>query len=99
MLVMTDREVRVVKGLVMVLALLLVAGCSSFVPMEQLEAEAMLTGDWSAVESRERLIHRRNLRADLQCPPGSIGYCDMDFGRANCTCVETEIIRSLFVDD
>ena len=99
MLVMTDREVRVVKGLVMVLALLLVAGCSSFVSMEQLEAEAMLTGNWSAVESRERIIHRRNLRSSLQCPPGSIGYCEMDFGQGNCTCVEAEIIRSMFIED
>ena len=98
MLVMTDREVRVVKGLVTVLALLLVAGCSSFVSMEQLEAEAILTGDWSAVESRERIIHRRNLRAGLQCPPGSIGYCELDYGQANCTCVEAEIIRSMFID-
>ena len=99
MLVMTDREVRVVKGLIAVMALILLTGCSSFASLEQLEAEAMLTGDWSAVETRERIIHRRNLRAGLQCPPGTTGYCEVDFGQGNCTCVKTETIRSMFIGD
>ena len=54
---MTDREVNNVKG-IMILALLFAAGCSAYVPLEQLEAEALVTGDWSKVEQRERTIAR-----------------------------------------
>ena len=90
---MTGREVDNVKG-IMVVAFLFVAGCSAFVPLEQLEAEALVTGDWSRVEERERMIARRNLRSSIACPPGTIGYCEADIGAQRCSCVEKEIISS-----
>jgi hypothetical protein len=90
---MTDREVNNVKG-IMILALLFVAGCSAYVPLEQLEAEALVTGDWSKVDERQRIIARRNLRSSISCPPGTIGYCEVDAGAPRCSCVEKEIISS-----
>lgn len=90
-----DMEVRNVKG-IMLLGLLLVAGCSAHVPLEQLEAEALVSGDWSRVEQRQRMIERRKLRSSLACPPGKIGYCEVGASRQErCSCVENQVIRSL----
>jgi len=86
-----------VKGMIIVI-LLGLAGCSSFVPLEQLEAEALVSGDWSRVEQRERLIQRRNLRAYMNCPAGTMGYCQKNGLTDKCGCVDSTVIRSLFID-
>ena len=80
--------------MITVIALVLLSGCGAFTSLEQLEAEAMLTGDWSAVEMRERQIARRNLHSTMQCPPGEIGYCEADFGKNNCTCVDQDRLNA-----
>ena len=54
--------------------------------LEQLEIEAMLTGDWSAVERHERAEKRRLARQPLQCPPNYINYC-VTFSKEGCSCV------------
>jgi len=86
-----------VKGIV-ILALILLAGCAEFMPLEQLESQAFLTGDWSAVEKRERMIARRNMYSNMQCPPGTIGYCETYGSPARCSCVDSKVIRSFFDD-
>jgi len=86
-----------VKGIITVLALIALAGCAGFVPMEELESRAFVTGDWSLVEQRERLIERRKLRSYMQCPPGYIGYCQEDFGRKGCSCVESVVVNAFLV--
>ena len=82
------------KGIT-ILALLLLSGCGSFTTLEQLEATAMLTGDWSEVEKRERIIERRKLRAGPECPPGTIAYCQSYVSNDRCNCVRSEVIHSL----
>lgn len=95
MIHMDGREVRVVKGSIM-LALILLAGCAGYTPLEQLEAEALLSGDWSAVEKRERLEVRRNLHSSMRCPAGTIGYCEPYLAADRCSCVNSRVIRSFF---
>ena len=80
------------KGIV-VLALILLAGCAGVTPLEQLEAEALISGDWTAVERRERTIARRDSRK-THCPPGTVGYCEVDFGTNACTCIKSGAMRS-----
>ena len=80
----------------LILAMLVLAGCSGYVSLEQLEKEAMITGDWSAVEKRERIIARRNMRAGIACPPGTIGYCESSIGSEDCRCVDTEILSAFY---
>ena len=76
--------------------LVLAAGCSVSPSMQELETQAFLSGDWSAVEKRERTLVRRQLRAGIQCPPAYIGYCEeRGIGKA-CTCVERDAIRLMF---
>ncbi len=94
MLHMDDREVRVVKG-ILILTLIVLAGCAGYPPLEQLEEQALLTGDWRAVEKRERLEVRRNLRSSMRCPPGTIGYCERYPRVDRCGCVNSTVIRSL----
>jgi hypothetical protein len=89
----TDREVSNVKG-ILILVLLLAAGCSATVPLEQLEAEALVTGDWSKVDQRQRMIARRNLRSYIACPAGTIGYCEAGNSGDRCSCIDREIISS-----
>ena len=92
---MDDREVRVVKGII-VLALILLTGCAGYTSLEQLEAQALVSGDWSAVERRERINARRNWYSNLRCPSGTIGYCELYLSANRCGCVDSRVIRSLF---
>jgi len=81
------------------LALILLTGCAATTPLEQLEAEALVSGDWSAVNKRERLIASRNLHANLRCPAGTIGYCKSFRLTKRCSCVDSKIISTLFLND
>ena len=83
------------RTILITLSLIFLGGCESFVSLEKLEAEAMLTGDWSAVGRRERIIERRKMRNFMQCPPGFVGYCEQIASREDCTCVDTDVIHSL----
>ena len=86
------------KGII-ILALALLAGCTSYTPLKQLEDEAMLSGDWSLVEKRERTIARSQMRLGTQCPGDKIRFCQSTGGGNYCECVESRVIRSLFDDD
>lgn len=86
------------KGLlltgIVALSAMLTAGCASMPTLEELEAEALRTGDWTLVEQRERLIAKRNARRPMQCPSGMVSYCERYAGRLDCQCVS----RSAFGD-
>lgn len=82
------------KGIT-ILVLLLLSGCGTFTTLDQLEATAMLTGDWSEVEKRERIVERRKQRAGPQCPPGTIAYCQSHMSKNRCNCVKSGVIHSL----
>ncbi len=77
------------------LGAMLVAGCGSFASMEELEREAMLTGDWSAVEQRERVLARREEREGLSCPQGHVSYCERYVGSTNCKCITNDTMRDV----
>lgn len=90
---MDDREVQVVKG-ALIVTLMLLAGCTGFTPMEDLERQALLSGDWSEVERRERILARRNPTAYLNCPDDTTAICRDDFGSARCGCLKNEDVRA-----
>lgn len=77
------------------LVLVLLGGCGTYTSLEQLEATAMLTGDWSEVEKRERIIARRNLRAGTQCPSGTVNVCQAGAARNRCACIKSDVLRTL----
>ena len=82
------------KG-IMILVLLFAAGCSAYVPLEQLEAEALVSGDWSKVEQRQMMLQRRQSRSVPSCPPGTMAYCNVGIGGKKCTCVDNDIVSSI----
>ncbi len=71
-------------------AIFLLVGCTAQPTMDELETQAFITGDWSAVESRERAIARRALRSGRQCPTGYVTYCDESFAGTRCTCLRRD---------
>ena len=80
-----------------VLALVLMAGCTVSPTMEELESQAMLTGDWSAVERREQSIARRSFRNGGNCPPNHMSYCQTGPGEKNCTCIKRDSFEMMLL--
>lgn len=87
---------RTVTMTAMTLALALLAGCGTTVPLAELERHALLTGDWSAVEAREQQIARRAARRGPKCPGGQVGYCESSFGHERCACVDSSVLADVF---
>jgi hypothetical protein len=83
------------KGIT-ILLLVLLAGCGTYTPLEQLESEAFATGDWSLVERREAVISRQNARSGAHCPDRTTNYCESKFGEMRCQCVSTKALRATF---
>ncbi len=78
------------------LGVLFLTGCLSAPTLEQLETQAFLTGDWSAVEQRQRIIAKRAARRAIQCPAGYVAFCEKRMGQIQrCGCVNNEQMRSL----
>ena len=83
------------RGIVITFALCVLAGCSTGPTLEQLEAQALVTGDWSLVEQREASIARRKQRNGIACPSGTVSYCQTFMSESRCTCVAQGGIYSM----
>ncbi len=78
-----------------IMALCLLVGCSARPTVDELEAEALGTGDWSAVEKRQRMDRRMGLvDPSHQCPNGEVLLCSKKGENENCECVSSDIIRA-----
>jgi len=75
---------------------LLLSGCATSVPMAELERQAMLTGDWSAVERREQQMARRAERYGPSCGRGMVSYCVSTGAYDRCTCITGQSLRDVF---
>ncbi len=73
-------------------ALILLVGCAARPTMDELQTQAFLSGDWSAVERREQANLRREIRNGIQCPAGHVGLCENRFGDMRCSCVKRSAI-------
>ena len=80
------------KVLVLLGACLLTVGCGNYATLEELEEQALITGDWSAVEARERYIAKRKARRAQNCPPGYMAYCESMMSKKKCTCINKEVM-------
>jgi len=63
------------------------AACASKPTLEELEDEAMVSGDWSAVERREEI--QKDLRGESaqRCPDKHTVVCEQMGGSEDCECV------------
>ena len=71
-----------------VFVLFFLVGCAARPTLDELETQAFATGDWSAVESRERSDARRAARFGNQCPSGYTSYCENHYGSKECACIK-----------
>ena len=77
-----------------ILTLAVSAGCASRPSIEELELDAMRTGDWSAVEQREHMDRRMGLNdPDNACDNDSILLCSKKGARESCECVTPNVVR------
>jgi len=82
------------KGLTGLLALTLLCACAEVKTLEDLEQEALVTGDWSAVEKREKKMAERQARREAGCRSTETLLCDNVAGVSRCYCnPATEKIR------
>ena len=82
--------------LLTLVSLTLLSGCGTLTSMEELERQAMITGDWSDVERRERILARRDARSGPQCPEGQVAFCEQYANVNRCECMSTSVLRSSF---
>jgi len=80
-----------------IIGLLALVGCAGTPSMDELEQEALRTGDWSKVEQREEVQARREAERRIECPEGYMAYCN-EIGTAggDCSCVSREVYQSMF---
>jgi len=80
------------KALVMLMMIVL-AGCASRPTLEQLQQDALVTGDWSAVEKREQFLRKIRGRSDVYCPQGTTMVCIDGEGDEDCICARPTASR------
>jgi len=78
-----------------IVTMALLAGCASVPTMQELEQQAFISGDWSAVEKRERSLLRRQMRAGEQCPAGKMRVFEAHITMSHCSCVAGDMTRSI----
>jgi hypothetical protein len=78
-----------------ILIFCLLVGCASKPSLEELEAEASITGDWSAVEKREAMNRRMSVQTERQCETGFMLICNKRSAKEICSCVRPAD-RSIF---
>ena len=83
------------KVLGLVLLCCLLGGCGTYQTLEELEQQAYLTGDWSAVEQRERIIAKRRQQTGLMCPSGKTRYCERWGATERCACMNRDSLRDM----
>ena len=83
------------KGLLVLSAALLV-GCADLKTLEELELAALESGDWSAVERRERSIAKRRAREASACATGYILVCGSSVAQKQRFCSSDDSVRDFF---
>ena len=77
-----------------ILALCLLVGCSTRPTIEELEAEALDTGDWSAVEKRQRMDEKWGVvKSDSACRGDKVEICQTKSKQEFCDCVSPHDLR------
>lgn len=69
-----------------IFVLSILGACAPATPLEELEQQALVTGDWSAVELREK-VRRTQMGEDLpKCPQDELRVCIDEGAVEHCMC-------------
>lgn len=63
------------------------AGCAGRPSLEELENQAVASGDWSGVEQREESLQRQNKKIGPECPEETTSVCLEQGMSVSCECV------------
>lgn len=74
----------------------IMAGCGPLPTLEELELQALASGDWTAVERRERLMARRAAQHGPSCPGQLVAICQSYGAMDRCSCVTRSELRDMF---
>ena len=69
-------------------AILVCTGCGSTKSLEDLESEAMISGDWTSVERRERQLRQQKRTAEFDCAADMTLVCVDNGSHEECTCMK-----------
>lgn len=72
---------------VVLAALFAIGACADTRTLEELEREAMETGDWSAVERREKKLAEQQARREAGCRTTETLVCETLASDSKCYCV------------
>ena len=87
---MSKNSMRIVG----IAVLCLLVGCAARLPIDELEAEALETGDWAAVEKRERMDKNWGaVRTDSACRGEKVEICYTKSAQVECACVSPHDLR------
>ena len=73
--------------IITIIAACFLLGCATQPSIEDLEKQAMASGDWTEVERREVAVSKRNVTQAKSCPTGMVNYCYDHFSEERCECV------------
>ncbi len=74
---------------VILFTLVIVVGCAPRPTLEQLEDEAMATGEWTTVERREEVTKKRLEATAPGCPVGQSKHCIEEQSGIQCYCLSS----------
>ena len=80
-----------------VLALTILSGCGTYHTLEELEDQALVSGNWSEVERRESKIAMRTGRSRVSCPVGTTFLCQRGGVAERCACVAFDDVQNSLV--
>ena len=83
------------KGILLVITAVVLVGCAPYQTLEELELAALESGDWSAVEQRERQMKKRQERRGASCGAGKILVCENRGRDKLCFCSSDDDVRAL----
>jgi hypothetical protein len=86
------------KCIGVVLAFFLLGGCGTYHTLEELEDQALISGDWSQVERREHKIAMRTARSGVSCPAGTTLVCQRGGVNEGCACIAFDDVQNSFAD-
>jgi hypothetical protein len=77
-----------------IISLCLLVGCTARPTIEELKEEALDTGDWSAVEKRQRMDDKWGVvKTDSACRGGRVELCQTKSAQEVCDCVSPHDLR------
>ena len=85
------------KCIVVILGLILLEGCGTYHTLEELEDQALVSGNWSEVERRESKIAMRTGRSGVSCPSGTTFVCQRGGVAERCACVAFDDVQNSLV--